>query len=701
MRHKENKKQASAGLILVVDDDEFVRQVATLHLEYAGYRVMQAADGEEAIRLFDESEEVPSMVLLDMVMPVLSGCETCKGLRQRVKGLRLPILILTGSDDEASVELAFRAGATDFVSKPVNWAILVQRVRYALRNRDLYLELEQKEQQLSHAQHLAKLGYGQMNLTTGVIDFSPEIAEMLGLDGESTIKSEVFFNLLSPKDQEKMQQTLDEAVAGAGQYIFQHRLKLSGEPEKVILQQGEAQQVDGEWLIKGTLQDITERVHAEEMIYFHTYYDPLSDLPNRALFEKQLGEQLGGDELQAVLFVGLDRFKAVNDSLGHASGDLLLKEIAKRLSPLQKEAMVVARFAGDVFSIYLPKAGSVEQVDELAQALLRLARIPSQIGEHTLEMSASVGIALYPLEVASAERLLLGADTALNLAKKHGGGQYRYFSSELDGLAQARLLMEQALREAVKFEQFELYYQPQIDARSQEIVGVEALIRWNHPEQGVVAPFKFIPLAEETGMIIPMGEWVLNRACQQARCWLDKGIKVRMGVNLSVKQLQLENFEAVVASALEVSGLPPELLDLEVTESMAISDLKNTISVLKKIRELGVLTSMDDFGTGYSSLSYLQQLPLCTLKIDRVFIKDIDNEGNHAEIAKTIIDLSRNLGLHVIAEGVETRSQFEQLLMHGCDEIQGFYFSKPIKAAEFESFYEKTEGRLLLRDFEP
>lgn len=695
MSQKNSSIQSTGELILVVDDDEHVRQAAALYLEYAGYRVLQASNGQEALTLFDESESKPVMVLLDMVMPVLNGYETCRHLRQRVQGLRLPILILTGLNDESSVDLAFQAGATDFVSKPINWAVLVQRVRYALRDREMYLELEQKEKRLSHAQRIAKLGYGQINLTTGVIDFSPEIAEMLGMEGQSVMSSQDFFDLLEPSDQALMQQALDDAITGSGQYMFEHRLQLPDQPEKVILQQGEAKQVNGEWLIIGTLQDITERIQAEEMIYFHTYYDPLSDLPNRTLFEKQLNEQLRCDELQAVIFVGLDRFKAVNDSLGHTRGDLLLKEMATRLSALQRDAMIVARFAGNIFSIYLPKVGTVEEVDDLAQSLLEIVAVPVVIGELNLEMSASVGIALYPLEVESVERLLLGADTALNLAKQHGGAQYRYFSSELDGLAQERLLMEQELREAIKSEQFELYYQPQIDARSQEIVGVEALIRWNHPSRGVVPPFKFIPLSEETGMIIPIGEWVLNTACQQAKRWLDKGIKIRMGVNLSVKQLQLENFPVLVASALEVSGLPPEQLDLEVTESMAISDLKNTISVLEQIRELGVLTSMDDFGTGYSSLSYLQQLPLCTMKVDRAFIKDIDDEGNNAEIAKTIIDLSRNLGLHVIAEGIETRSQFEQLLMHGCDEIQGFYFSKPLTVAEFEALYEQTQGRFV------
>ncbi len=697
MSQKNRSTQSTGELILVVDDDEHVRQVAALHLEYAGYQILQASNGQEALTLFDESKNKPVMVLLDMIMPVLDGYETCRHLRQRVQGLRLPILILTGMDDESSVDLAFQAGATDFISKPINWAVLVQRVRYALRDREMYLELEQKEKRLSHAQRIAKLGYGQINLTTGVIDFSPEIAEMLGMEGQSVMSSQAFFDLLDPADQELMRQALDDAVTGSGQYMFEHRLQLPDQPEKVILQQGEATQVDGEWLIIGTLQDITERVKAEETIHFHTYYDPLSDLPNRTLFEKQLNEQLKHDELQAVLFVGLDRFKAVNDSLGHTRGDQLLKEIAARFSALQRDAMVVARFAGNIFSIYLPKVGSVEEVDDLAQSLLEIVAIPVVIGELNLEMSASVGIALYPLEVESAERLLLGADTALNLAKQHGGAQYRYFSSELDGLAQERLLLEQELREAIKGDQFELYYQPQIDARSQEIVGVEALIRWNHPTRGIVPPFTFIPLSEETGMIIPIGEWVLNSACHQAKRWLDKGIRVRMGVNLSVKQLQLEDFSVLVASVLEASGLPPEQLDLEVTESMAISDLKNTISVLEKIRELGVLTSMDDFGTGYSSLSYLQQLPLCTMKIDRAFIKDIDEDGNNAEIAKTIIDLSRNLGLHVIAEGIETRSQFEQLLMHGCDEIQGFYFSKPLNAAEFEALYEKTQGRLFFK----
>ena len=690
-------KQPTGELILVVDDDEMIRQMAELNLSEAGYSIAQASNGREALEIFDQSEQMPAMVLLDVLMPHLNGFETCWELRQRVRDMRLPILMLTGLDDVESVDLAFQAGATDFISKPINWALLIQRVRYALRDRDMFLDLEEKQQRLTHAQQLAKLGYGKINLTTGMIDFSPEIADMLGVSSESLIHSDDFFSLLAEDDRRAMKQALQEAMEGDGQYNFEHRLVLPGQAEKVILQQGEISRQGDEVLVVGTLQNITELTHAEEMVHFHTYYDQLTDLPNRILFEKQLNERLGGQDIQAVLFVGLDRFKSVNDSLGHAGGDKLLKVIAKRLSVLQKEAMLVAHFSGDTFSLYLPSADSVAEVNELAQSLLEMVSAPVTVGAHSLEMNASIGIALYPLEADSAERLLLGADTALNLAKRKGGAQYRYFSSEMDGLAQERLMMEQALREASKLDQFELYYQPQIDARSQEIVGVEALIRWNHPSMGLVLPSKFISLAEDTGLIIP-GEWVLRTACCQARSWLDAGIKVRVGVNLSAKQLQLDGFHGLVASVLEGSGLPPEQLDLEITESMAIADLSNTITVLEKIRRLGVLTSMDDFGTGYSSLSYLQKLPLHTLKIDRAFIKDIKAGGENSEIARAIITLAHSVGLHVIAEGIETRSQYEQLLMNGCNEIQGFFFCKPVPAAEFEQIYLRSRGHLYAND---
>ncbi len=696
--HIPRYQQPTNELIMVVDDDEVMRHTAAVYLEQSGYRTLLAEGGQQAIELYDKAIEKPALALIEVAMSGLTGYETCWELRKRIKDIHLPILMATRRDDPGSVDLAFQAGATDFVTKPINWILLVQRVRYALRSRDIYLDLERKQGLLSHAQRIAKLGYGQMNLTRGIVELSPEIEEILGVERGAIQYVDEFVALLKEDDREPMMQAVKLAVEDRSSYRFEHSIRLSNKKEKVILQRGEVVEEGKEILIIGTLQDITEQAEAEQTIHYFTYYDPLTNLANRKLFELQLEERLKCDDLQAVLFVGLDRFKSINDSLGHSGGDELLKVIAQRFNKLQKGGMLVARFSGGTFAFYVPKVKSVEQVDDLAQELLEMIRLPMIVCDHELEMSASIGIALVPLEAKGVERALLGADTALNMAKQSGGAQYRYFSSEMDVKAQERLKLEQGLREALKERQFELYYQPQVDARSQEIVGVEALIRWNHKENGVISPGMFIPLAEETGLIIPIGEWVLRSACFQAKQWLDMGIKLRIGVNLSAKQLQLVNLQSLVASVLEESGLPPQQLDLEITESMAIGDYDNTIEVLKSIHELKVLTSMDDFGTGYSSLSYLHKLPLNTLKIDRAFIKDINEQGEHGEIAMTIITLAHSLGLHVIAEGIETRAQYEHLLMNGCDEIQGFYFSKPLSASDFEQLYKDKNGKLYVNE---
>ncbi len=668
--------------ILVVDDEPITRTLIKAHLEKAGYGVIEATDGETGLAQYDQ--HTPTLILLDVMMPVMNGYDTCVELRKRISDQSLPILMLTGLNEMNAIERAFQSGATDFITKPLNWPILTQRIRYALRDRRQFLELQEKQHLLSEAQRIAKMGYLYIDVSNWQITLSAEVAEIIGIPHHNEIDLNQLQTLLTEPDCQRLLQNINQAIRNNGQYLLDHKLRLPNGQEKVILQRGEMRQEHGRRVIYATLQDITEQAKAEERLLYHSYYDVLTSLPNRKLFESNIMEQIDKQTACAVMFIGIDRFKAINDSLGHRNGDKVLKEIANRITPYQQQGYRVARFSGDTFAILLPNTDTNQhQADDLAQEILSLMEVPLEAQGHELVLHGSIGIALYPREADTLDKLLLGADIAMNLAKGNGGNQYRYFSTTMDTDAQQRLALEEDLRKALRNGEFELYYQPQYNARSRKIVGVEALIRWHHPTQGMIPPALFIPLAEETGLVTQLGEWVLYTAAQQGVHWHKAGHAIRLGVNLSAKQLALSHFQDLVQDVLRHTKISPALLELEITESMAVSDFDNTIQTLDQIRSLDVKISMDDFGTGYSSLSYLQQLPLNTLKIDRAFIKDITADGRNGEIAKAIIAMSKSLNLHIIAEGIETAGQYDYLRHHGADEIQGFYFSKPLPVSAF------------------
>ncbi len=673
---------AGPPAILVVDDEPITRTLIRAHLEKAGFRVLEANNGEDGIYQYDK--HTPHLVLLDVMMPLMNGFDTCIELRKRISDQSLPILMLTGLNEVSAIERAFQSGATDFITKPLNWPILTQRIRYALRDRRQFLELQEKQHLLSEAQRIARMGYLYIDLSTRQITLSAEVGEILDLSHHNEISWPQFQALLTEHDHQRLQESIDHAIHSHTPYLIDHKLLLPNGQEKVILQRGELRQEQGRQIIYATLQDITEQARAEERLLYHSYYDVLTNLPNRKLFEGNVAEQIDKSRACAVMFVGIDRFKAINDSLGHRNGDKVLTQIASRITPYQQQNYRVARFSGDTFAILLPDTSSdLHRADELAQEILSLMELPLKVQGHELVVHGSIGIALYPREADTLDKLLLGADIAMNLAKNNGGNQYRYFSTTMDSGAQQRLALEEDLRKALRNNEFELYYQPQYHAHSRQIVGMEALIRWHHPSKGMISPALFIPLAEETGLVTELGEWVLYTAARQSVHWHRGGHAIRLGVNLSAKQLAQSNFQELVKDVLKQTRIAPSLLELEITESMAVGDFDNTIQTLEQIRGLDVKISMDDFGTGYSSLSYLQQLPLNTLKIDRAFIKDITADGRNGEIAKAIIAMSKSLNLHIIAEGIETAGQYDYLRQHGADEIQGFYFSKPLPVAEF------------------
>ncbi|MFC4767854.1 EAL domain-containing protein [Effusibacillus consociatus] len=441
------------------------------------------------------------------------------------------------------------------------------------------------------------------------------------------------------------------------------------------------------------IHDITERNRYEEQIKFHAYYDSLTGLPNRLQFLKDLSHALSqaqqNGNLLAVLFLDLDRFKNINDTLGHSIGDQLLSAVADRLKGCAGETAFVARLAGDEFTVLLPKMDHVQDAVSVAECIIDSFANPFTIQGYELFLTTSIGISVYPNDSDHIEALIKNADTAMYRAKEQGKNNYQMFTPEMKVMAFHRLILENSMRKALERNEFSLVYQPIVNSNNLQITGVEALLRWRHPEMGDVSPADFIPLAEETGMIVPIGEWVLRTASAQNKAWQDAGYPpIRMSVNLSARQFLQPNVNRnlvkTVKEALETTGLEAKWLVLEMTESI-MQNYDNTIETLRQLQEIGVRISIDDFGTGYSSLSYLKRLPIDALKIDQSFVRDLTTDPDHAAIARAIIAMAHSLKLKVTAEGVETEGQAHYLRDLKCDKMQGYLFSKPLTASEFES----------------
>jgi len=438
------------------------------------------------------------------------------------------------------------------------------------------------------------------------------------------------------------------------------------------------------------IQDITARKHAEARLVYLANYDTLTDLPNRTLLAERLNRAIEeaehNERLAAVLFIDLDRFKVINDTLGHDTGDELLKVVAGRLASAVRPGDTVARYGGDEFVIILANVAHVDDVTRVVDKVLGQLGPAITVGGRELFVTPSIGVTLYPLDDQRGESLLRNADTAMFHAKEMGGNCYQFYTAELNARAQRRLALETSLRYALERNQLVLHYQPQVDVKTGVILGAEALLRWQHPDWGLVPPSEFVPLAEETGLILPIGEWVLFEACRQARRWSEEGHEaLYIAVNLSGRQLTQSGLPAIVERALTEQGHGQVRLEVEITESLLMQDLEQTADTLLTLADLGVTISMDDFGTGYSSLSYLKRLPIDVLKIDKSFVRDIITDPNDAAIVQAIIAMAHSLGIRVMAEGVENAEQHAFLRRHRCDGMQGQHISHPLSAEDFSA----------------
>jgi len=457
--------------------------------------------------------------------------------------------------------------------------------------------------------------------------------------------------------------------------------------------------------VMALVRDITERKLAEEQIAFLAYHDSLTALPNNRLFKDRLQHAISQAErkgkLLAVMFLDLDRFKLINDTMGHSAGDELLKVTSQRLiEAVRKNDSVaintsdlsasVARLGGDEFTVLLEDVESVQSIAHIAGRVIEHISLPMMLERQEVHVSTSIGIAMFPADGKKADDILQHADTAMYHAKAQGRNNFQFYTESMNKSSVELLALENNLHKAVEQEELSLYYQPQINVASGELVGMEALIRWNHPENGFISPGVFIPVAEETGMINRIGKWVLKEACEQGVRWMKQGYKLhKISVNLSARQLKDENLPKLIENMMSETGMPANMLGIELTESAIILDPEIALIRLQKIKELGISLSLDDFGTGYSSLSYLKRFPIDTLKIDQAFVRDVKVDHEDAALVKAIITMAHGLGMDVIAEGVEVQEQLDFLGAHGCDSIQGFLFSRPLPASEMEQMLTK------------
>jgi diguanylate cyclase (GGDEF)-like protein len=687
--------------LLIVDDDPLLRGMSARTLRHTGFAVSEAGSGEEA--LAGMAERPFDLILLDVVMPGLDGYEICQKIRAMPGGARIPILMLTGLNDTASIELAYRHGATDFITKPINWTLLSHKVRYALRASAAAEAMRHGRERLARAQSLAAMGNWTV-LPDGRMEASAQLLRLYGMPvvvGDVSY-ADTFLEIVLEEDREAVRHARGHLLAAGTPYQLTFRVRRPDGSVRTLFEQAARLEAGaGEPIrIEGITQDITERVQAEERIQELAHYDAVSGLPNRKFFADLAGPALeraarsgtGG----AVMHLDLDRFKDVNDAFGRSGGDAVLKTVADRLRSWTRntdlaavdqapaEHGMLASVGGNGFTLLITDLAGQEQATYVAQRLSKAIAQPILVELQSLELTASIGIAFFPSDAIELPRLLRCAEQALNAAKEAGRAQHRFFDEQMNARAASRLKLEADLRHAVEREELRLHFQPKVDAGSGAIVGAEALLRWQHPERGMVPPVQFIEVAEESGLILPLTDWVLENACRSLREWRDSGLPdLPLSVNLAAPSLTGMALLGKLDALMRRFDLRPASLMLEITETILMKDVESGIALLQTLRDRGYGVSLDDFGTGYSSLSYLKRFPLDELKIDRAFVTDAATGGRDSALAAAIIALGRELGLHVVAEGVETREQSDFLLRRGCNVQQGYLFSRPVPAGEF------------------
>ena len=678
--------------VLVVDDDAGARLLMQAALRKAGFDIRLAEGGEDALRQFRATP--CDMVMLDVEMPDLNGHQVCALLRAEA-GPLLPIVMVTGMDDVASVEAAYEHGATDFIAKPVNWATFGHRVRYLFRSAQALADLAAEQARMSAVLNAIPDLLFELDEDLRYLDYRAPRQGFADIDSRAFVGHTVH-ELLPRKAAQICVDAMRLALLHGATSGQQFELPLPRGPRWFELSVSRKEVPVGEKARFIVLaRDITERKEAEHRIARLAYFDSLTGLPNRQSFldrvDREVRRAAPHKRRLAVLFMDLDGFKNINDTLGHASGDIVLQCTAQRLRDGLRPADVLsrndddsyglARLGGDEFTALILDIERPEDALAVAERIGLLMRQPFVLEGREVVVTASVGIALYPEDGLDSARLLKHADTAMYHAKNLGRDNAQLYNAALTEEIVQRLELDTSLRAALVRDEFHLVYQPQVDLATGRIHAVEALIRWTHPQRGLVSPLEFISMAEENGLIERIGLWVLRTACAQAAAWNAQGLRLGIAVNLSPAQFADSDLPEKVLLTLAQTGLDPSLLELEVTEGSLMVNSVATRAALQTLRDHGVHIALDDFGTGFSSLSYLTRMPIGNIKIDKCFVNGLLGGGESTAIISAVLAMAHSLGMRVTAEGVETAEQAVALQAMGCDSLQGFHFSRPVMAS--------------------
>jgi len=705
MMNRPVSDEKSARILLVDDKQELLTSLYRLVTAY-GYEADQALGGQAAMQAL--GEKTYDVVLLDLIMPEISGHDILDFAE--AEKLSSKIIVVSGDSSFSGVKHALACGAFDFIKKPYEGAELIATMETALRQVELESQHREMEDQLHESEELHRF----------IVNSSPDLVYMLDRNGCFTFLNDRiesmlgykrdeligrhFSELIESDDLEKTSNLFNERRTGE-RAVRNIEIRMRSQiPDKreglsrvqIIWAELTAMGIYADRQERtrnnflgtyGTARDISERKEAEELINFQAYHDLLTDLPNRALLKDRLGLAITharrNKRKLATMFLDLDRFKLVNDTLGHNMGDRLLKAVANRLQSCLRGGDTLSRFGGDEFTLLLPEVRTRDDVVVIAEKILNRLSEPFVIDGHELFVGASIGIAMYPEAGETGEVLVQNADIAMYHVKSRGKNSYQFFSEEMNHQFSTRLSLERELRNALTQGEFEVYYQPQVSLTDASIKGVEALVRWRHGVRGMIDPEDFLPLAEETGLILQIDEYVQKQAFHDVAAWRNAGLgDILLSVNLTAMQIEEENFVERFTEALETSGLAAEYVKLEITENTLMQDMEKIIPKLKQVQGLGVRIAIDDFGTGYSSLAYLQQFPINTLKIDRSFVSDIRADETGASIVDAIVSMARGLKLDLVAEGVENPTQLRYLKEQGCEEVQGYIFSPAVPASE-------------------
>lgn len=680
--------------ILMVDDSSIERMKLRGYLGKRGFEIIEASTGAEGVAQFIKQH--PDLVLMDANMPVMNGYDAIRMIREKESRMITPILMLTADDELSAIEQAFEAGANDFFPKPINYPLLHQRIRYALRDAERERELMRITGLQETARILAGLAFWEVDMKTQLMRWSDDASNLLHWLETLPNTFQAGLQIIHTDDRQRMVHIFDDAAKTGKKFELEVRSPASNN-DHILKIVGQLNTTQG--LFVGAIQDVTSQRRLEQQVNYLAFHDAITGLPNRKLFLRDLEECLelvSINNTQVVVGVlELLRFQQITETYGVELADKLLIKLVSQLRSSQLSNTLIARLDGGVFVWHTQLDGSLSREDisnQISRWLTNLNR-PWMLEERETYLTFTAGLSIAQTANITASELLSMAHRTQRLQKPTSNVTFEFFTVSIDDGLQARLKMESDLRVAVEKKQFYLVYQPQIDLSNDRIVGVEALLRWRHPEGEQVPPFRFIPILEEMGLISELGDWILHEACRQQVQWSNEGYPLRMGVNLSPLQFEQVNLHVRIQNIVTKTMIVPQQLELEITESLAMHNPEATIQTLKQLRQLGCKIAIDDFGIGFSSLEYLLRFPLDTLKIDRAFVKDVTRGRSDRAIIRSLTSLCQGLGLTTIAEGVETQRQRDYIDALGATEIQGYLISPPLEPDELMKFIKELKSQ--------